>query len=260
MLNRFVFSFLLLLIFIVKAPAQGAMAEPTTPSASDSKTFLFVHGAWGGGWEYAKVDSLLSSQGHRVYHPTLTGLGERMHLMNDNINLDTHIQDVINVIQFEQLNNIILVGHSYGGMVVTGVADKLPERIAHLVYLDAFVPKDGESVRSINGEDVWNAMIVPKLEGQQVQYPFGPTAAEYPMDVPQPVQTLTQSLELKNPKRAKIPTAFILMEENGNAPFTDWGANRARAQEWPVYTMQGGHYAMRDQPEQLVAQLQQIVN
>src|SRR5688572_10295014 len=98
------------------------------------RTFLFVHGAWGGGWEYAKVDSILTAKGDIVFHPTLTGLGERVHLANADINLTTHITDIVNVIKFENLNNVILVGHSYGGMVISGVAELVPERIKQLIY------------------------------------------------------------------------------------------------------------------------------
>src|SRR5580698_6932911 len=98
-------------------------------------TFVLVHGVWHGGWCYKRVAVLLRKAGHEVYTPTLTGLGERSHLMSPTIDLDTHITDVVNVIKTEDLSDIILVGHSYGGMVVTGVADALPDRIRSLVYL-----------------------------------------------------------------------------------------------------------------------------
>src|SRR4051812_30047626 len=109
-------------------------------------TFVLVHGAWHGGWCYDEVAKRLRSEGYDVYTPTLTGLGERSHLLSPEINLDTHIQDVLNVIRWQDLETIVLCGHSYGGMVVTGVADVVPDRIASLVYLDAYVPRSGESV------------------------------------------------------------------------------------------------------------------
>src|SRR5271167_937589 len=108
-------------------------------------TFVLVHGAWHGGWCYKRVAQLLREAGHEIYTPTLTGVGERVHLMTPAVTLDTHIQDILNVIRFEELADVVLCGHSYGGMVITGVADKVPDKIRSLVYLDAFVPNDGEA-------------------------------------------------------------------------------------------------------------------
>ena len=109
-------------------------------------TFLLVHGAWESGWVWQSVTSLLEKAGHKVYAPSLTGLGERSHLLNKEVNLETHIQDILNLIKWERLKNITLVGHSYGGMVVSGVADKAYKQIKSLIYLDAFIPKDGQSL------------------------------------------------------------------------------------------------------------------
>src|SRR5579872_3448108 len=108
-------------------------------------TFVLVHGLWHGGWCYRRVAALLRAQGHDVFTPTLTGVGERSHLLNGSVNLSTHILDIVNVLRFEDLSNIVLCGHSFGGIVVTGVADTEPDRIGSLVYLDAFVPEDGDS-------------------------------------------------------------------------------------------------------------------
>src|SRR3989442_14761608 len=108
-------------------------------------TFVLVHGASTGGWYWAPVRQLLRAAGHEVYTPTLTGLGERSHLLSRGIGLDTHVQDVVNVLAYEDLRNVVLAGHSYSGMVITGVADRAPDRIAHLVYVDAVVPHHGES-------------------------------------------------------------------------------------------------------------------
>ena len=116
-------------------------------------TYVIVHGAWGGGWAFKKVDSLLTDSGFNVYRPTLTGQGERAHLASKDVGLYTHIKDVINTIFYENIENIILIGHSYGGMVVTGVADAIPERITKLIYLDAYVPDDNESLLSIRNRN-----------------------------------------------------------------------------------------------------------
>ncbi|MBC8112173.1 MAG: alpha/beta hydrolase [Verrucomicrobia bacterium] len=215
------------------------------------QTFLFVHGAWGGGWEYAKVDSILSAKGDIVFHPTLTGLGERVHLANADINLSTHITDIVNVIKFENLHDVILVGHSYGGMVISGVAEQIPDRIKQLIYLDAFVPNDGESIKIMNGA-AWDERITPIIKNGFVSYPFGPTKPTPPTDVPQPLKTFTEPLEISNPLAKKIPTFYILMTKDGKSDFEQWGASRARARNWKIYTFEGGHYAMRDQPDKLV--------
>ena len=109
-------------------------------------TFVLVHPAWFGGWCWKKVVPLLRAQGHEVHTPTLTGLGERAHLATPEVGLSTHIADVVNVMSYEDLDGVLLVGNSSGGNVITGVADRVPERIAQLVYLDAFVPSDGQGI------------------------------------------------------------------------------------------------------------------
>src|SRR5688500_822381 len=115
-------------------------------AASDKHTFVLVHGATAGGWEWKKTGKFLTDDGHTVYRATLTGLGEKMHLNSTNVDLQIHINDVVNLILFEDLHDIVLTGHSYGGMVITGVMDRVPERIKHVVFLDAAVPEDGQSL------------------------------------------------------------------------------------------------------------------
>lgn len=108
--------------------------------------YLVCHGAWSGGWSWAKVRPLIERAGHAILTPTYTGLGERAHLASPAVDLETHIRDIASVIHYEELRDLILVGHSYGGMVATGVADRMPDRVRRLVYLDAFVPGDGQSL------------------------------------------------------------------------------------------------------------------
>lgn len=224
------------------------------------RIYLFVPGAWDGGWDYAKVDSILRAKGDIVYRPTLTGLGDRVHLSSSNVNLSTHIADITNVIKFENLHDIILVGHSYGGMVISGVAEQMPERISHLIYLDAMVPNDGESVQKLCG-DMWDKMMVPFIKDSFVLYPFGVTKSLFPTDVPQPLKTFTEPLKMSNPLVKKIPTAFILMTQNGesNKGTDHMGVNRAKSRNWKIYTFEGGHYSMRDQPGNLVKKLELVL-
>src|SRR5512146_1921364 len=124
-------------------------ADGTYRKQGSMATFVLVHGAWHGGWCWQKVIPFLEAAGHEVYAPTLTGMGERAAELSPDIGLDTHIQDVAGLLQEKNLHGVILVGHSYGGMVITGVVDQAPERIAHLVYLDTFVPRDGESMSNV---------------------------------------------------------------------------------------------------------------
>lgn len=244
---------LLILACTITACIYGQTSKP--------RTFLFVHGAWSGGWDYAKVDSILRTKGDIVYRPTLTGLGDRVHLSNAKINLTTYITDIVNVIRFENLNNIILVGHSYGGMVISGVAEQVPEKIHQLIYLDAMVPDDGESAQAVCGE-LWNKMMAHHIRDSVLLYPFGATRAVPPMDVPQPLKTFTESLRIINPSVKKIPAAFIQMTKDGKSDSaTDkMGAAKARARNWPLYTLEGGHYAMREQPDNLVKTLELILS
>lgn len=226
----------------------------------DARTFLFVPGAWDGGWDYAKVDSILSAHGDIVYRPTLTGLGERVHLSNPDINLTTYINDILNVIRFENLHNVILVGHSYGGMVISGVAEQVPERIKQLIYLDAMVPENGESAKDVCG-NLWEPMTRGNIKDNMVLYPFGPAKLTLPTDVPQPLNTFIEPLQISNPMVKKIPTAFLQMTKDGKgSPEHDkMGILKARARKWKIYTLEGGHYSMREQPENLVKKLEEIV-
>src|SRR5947208_7876814 len=121
-------------------------------------TFVLVHGAWHGGWCWIKVTRLLTDAAHVVHTPTLTGLGERAHLARPEIDLEAHIQDIVAVLEAEELRNVVLVGHSYAGMVITGVAARVPNRIASLVYLDAFVPEAGRSLLSYQPPERAEAM------------------------------------------------------------------------------------------------------
>ena len=109
-------------------------------------TFVLVHGAWHGAWCWRRVARLLTQSGHEVFAPTLTGVGERSHLLTPDVGLDTHVLDIVNEMKWQELNNVVLVGHSYGGMVISGAAEKMEKAIASIVMLDAFVPEDGQAI------------------------------------------------------------------------------------------------------------------
>jgi pimeloyl-ACP methyl ester carboxylesterase len=210
-------------------------------------TFVLVHPAWMGGWCWRKVSPLLRAAGHDVYAPTLTGLGERLHLADPAVGLATHVEDIVNVLEFEDLRRVILVGNSSGGMVITGVADRVPERLAAVVYLDAFVPDDDQSLVDLLSEQRRQAMEdLVKAEGQGwllprfapppwdeiVRGPWGVTADE---DVawmlarlaPTPFRHFTDRLTRSNPAAARVARVFVRCLLFENAAF-DRHAEMAR--------------------------------
>jgi pimeloyl-ACP methyl ester carboxylesterase len=210
--------------------------------ARAAKTYVIVHGAWGGGWDWRAVDSVLTSAGHRVHRVTLTGLGERVHLATRDVGLNTHIDDVVNTIKFEELTNVVLIGHSYGGMVITGVADKIPERLRQLVYVDAFVPESGESVQTLAGARFGTMLTASVATGMMT--PSWVTAEQAPpKDVPHPLKTFLDTLVLSNTNGKPVRGSYILTidkgatEEDGFAAY----ARRAAVRGWRVDTLITDH-------------------
>ena len=235
---------LLAVALLVQAPAKP--------------TVVIVHGAWGGGWDWRTVDSLLTRDGYRVVRVTLTGLGERRHLAAPNVGLYTHIDDVVNKILWDDLRGVILLGHSYGGMVITGVADRVPDRIKRLVYLDAMLPDSGESVRSLQGVDT--GFVSSITRGAYTVPVWVQDTTIIPRDVPMSLKTFTDTLRLVNPARRKVPATYILtFEPQVNPdPFQRF-ADRAAARGWPVERMQADHIPERTNPAGLVALLERIL-
>ena len=167
-------------------------------------TFVVAHGAWSAGWVWKKMHSLMVARSHRLVTPTYTGLGERAHLANPDIDLETHIADMLGVLEMEDLAGVNLIGHSYGGMVATGVADRARNRISQLIYLDAFAPQDGDSVMNLLPSEE-RAQRQPAGDGWRIPPMTMPpdTPAEdvawcAPRRVPQPAQTFQQKLHLQN--------------------------------------------------------------
>jgi pimeloyl-ACP methyl ester carboxylesterase len=221
---------LIFLFLIIPANAQ-------TPG---KQVVVFVHGAWGGAWSFKKVDSVLTEKGYIVYRPTLTGLGEKCHLASKDIGLETHINDVVNMFLFEDLHDVILVGHSYGGMVITGAADRVADRIKKIIYLDAFVPDDGESLVSLQGG---NSDWIDNAAKDGLLAPFWPVPANYPKDVPHPVKTLKDAVKLTG-AASKIPTSYILTVDPGKTPEQDgfYGMYlKAKNKGWALYQMEADH-------------------
>lgn len=235
---------------------SSANAQTQKSETSAKPTIVIVHGAWGGAWAFRRVDALLRDKGFNVYRPQLTGLGERVHLARPDIGLSTHIEDVVNTILFEDLHDIILVGHSYGGMVITGVADRVPDRIKRLVYLDAFVPNDGESVSSLVGAR--GDFLKQMTKGDYIVPPWVKPDQPPPKDVPQPLKTFTEPIVLKNEAARKLAVTYILTVDKGKeAKDDDFFAQSQRAKErgWPVLQLTADHNAQWSAPEALVEML-----
>lgn len=251
-MKRFAF---LLLLFISVSP-QFLFAQSSAKPA-----YVIVHGAWGGSWAFKKTDSLMTEKGAIVYRPSLTGQGERVHLASLEVGLNTHINDVVNMILFEDLHDIILVGHSYGGMVITGVADRVPERINKLIYLDAFVPEHGESVVSMQGA---RADWVMKMASNGYLVPAWVKPGQAPpKDVPHPLKTFTDTIALTNAKRLSLPVTYILTVVKGVDASTDdfaLQAERARKKGWPVVQMEADHNPQWSAVEELVDLLLRVGN
>src|SRR5262252_9185192 len=154
--------------------AAATVAAPAV-AQSNGATFLVAHGAWSAGWAWKKMHPLMSAAGHRLFTPTYTGLGEREHLASPSNDLEMHIQDVLAVIKYEDLRDVVLIGHSYGGMVATGVVDRAGDRIAQLIYLDAFVPRNGQALVDLLPPEVRQSMQASVKAGDGWRVPANPT-------------------------------------------------------------------------------------
>lgn len=254
-ISRRVFASTCLAVFLATS-LHTSYAQTSKPDPITKPTIVIVHGAWGGSWAFRRVEALLREKGFNVYRPQLTGLGERVHLSRPDIGLSTHIDDVVNVILFEDLHDIILMGHSYGGMVITGVADRLPDRIRRLVYVDAFVPNDGESVISLVGSR--GKWLKDMIKGDYIIPVWVKSDQQPPKDVPQPLKTFTELIVLKSKAGLKLPATYILTVDAGKEPKDDdfWlQAQRAKERGWPVLQLTADHNAQWSAPEALVEML-----
>lgn len=240
-----------LALIVITSMSLDAFAQ------KQQQVYVIVHGAWGGGWAWKRIDSLLTSSGNRVYRPTLTGLGERVHLATTDVGLSTHVQDVVNVMIFENLKNVILVGHSYGGMVISGVAHRVPDRITKLIYLDAFVPSDGESLMSIAG-DGGNTFIKPMLkDGMVVPMWVKPDQAS-PKDVPHPFKAFDERVTMKSEAANKLPATYIFTIDPGKKPEEDGfyvNYQRAKSRGMKLLEMSADHNPQWSKPAELATLL-----
>jgi pimeloyl-ACP methyl ester carboxylesterase len=235
-------------------------------------TFVIVHGAWSGAHAWRWVRPLLRAAGHDVFTPCLTGLGERAHLGGPATDLGIHIEDVVAVLHYEDLRDVVLVGHSYGGMVITGVADRVPDRLAKLVYLDADVPLDGESEFDLlppEERQQYEDAARAHGDGWAIPPPFpdplppdtDPVVAwTVARMAPHPLRTLTQPLHLSRPSAAHPPRTYILCTAGKEGEQLPRYVQRVSADPaWQLVELPASHVAHVTAPELLTACLLDVL-
>jgi pimeloyl-ACP methyl ester carboxylesterase len=219
--------------------------------------FVLVHGAWHGGWCWQGVADRLRAAGHSVTTPTLTGLGERSHLLSDAVTLETHVTDVVAHIEAEDLSDVVLVGHSYGGVVITHVADRIADRLSRLIYLDAQIGANDLSIMDGLAPEIRDQRRAAAAGGLTMAIPpteaFGisdPAVAAWaaPRLRPHPIATYEQALKISGPIGAGLPVDFILCTDPAFASIGPF-AEKARSMGWPVHALPTGHDAMLTAPE-----------
>lgn len=227
---------------------------------AQSPVYVLVHGAWHGGWCWQKVSTSLQAQGANVYTPTLSGLGEHRHTLDSSVNLETHITDIVNFIVMQDLHNVILVGHSYAGTVIAGVADRIPERLSKLVFFDAMIVRSGQSALNVQPKE--NQVIAAKAAAAT----NGLSVAAWGADVfgvrdtadirwvnerltPQPYRAFTQTLQLKHDFGNHIPLIYVACVKPMLVPIRKFSEEAKKGKEWQYFTLNSGHDAMVSDPE-----------
>jgi pimeloyl-ACP methyl ester carboxylesterase len=228
-------------------------------------TFVVAHGAWSAGWAWKKMRPLMRGAGHELWTPTYTGLGERVHLGHADVTLDTHIQDIVALLETEDLSDVILIGHSYGGMVATGVADRARARVAQLVYLDAFVPTDGQAVFDLVPPDIARKMQAgAEASASGYGIPSNPMPSDTspedqawagPRRMPQPVKAFSTKLKLTEPA---APRTYIYAKKAGIGDSFRQFYARAQREGWRTYEIDSSHNPHITNPEGLLAILNEI--
>lgn len=241
------------------AAAASALAAPAL-AQTEQRSFVLVHGAWHGGWCWRRVADRLERKGHKVYAPSLTGLGDRSHLIGTRPTVTTHIDDIANIIRFEDLQRVILVGHSYGGIVISGVAEKVQPQLASMVFLDAFVPTNGQTIMSLSRQglrDAVNAAIkrgdlgIPPASAAYFNVNEKDRAYVDRKCTPQPIGTYGDPVKLAGAREKVAKKTYIRARGFNSAGFDAIAARLRSDRAWNVQDMPCGHDAMIDMPDRL---------
>jgi pimeloyl-ACP methyl ester carboxylesterase len=224
-------------------------------------TFVLVHGAWHGGWCWSRVVERLWARGHRAYAPTLTGLGDRAHLFSGDITLATHVADVANLLHYDDLRDVVLCGHSYGGCVIAGAIERAPERIASAVFLDAFIPQNGQAVfdivppeqraRQLEAIAGAGGIALPPIPAANFRVNAADRAMVDARCVPQPAGTFGERIVLTDAQARVAHRSFVRATAYPSVTFDRFRGAAADA-GWTVYDVPCGHDVMLDDPDRLV--------
>jgi pimeloyl-ACP methyl ester carboxylesterase len=230
-------------------------------------TVVLAHGAWSAAWAWKKVRPLMAAAGHQFFTPTYTGLGERAHLASPSNNLETHIQDVLGVLKFEDLGDVVLLGHSYGGMVATAVADRARDRVARLIYLDAFVPTNGQALIDLTPPAERQRLLDSVKTGDGWRVTPNPIPADTSAEdvawisklrMPQSAKCFEQPLQL--PGELTLPRAFIHCTRCADKkPFAQFASRVTGAAGWRTYDLDASHSPNITAPVALMDVLQRIL-
>ena len=225
-----------------------------------ANTYVLIHGAWHGGWCWQRVADRLRARGHAVFTPTLTGLGERAHLLHPDIDLSLHVADVLGAIRCERLSDIVLVGHSYGGCVISGVAEAAPNKIRSIVFLDAFIPDNGEFLFDIVQPAVKEVIqgvldrgetIVPVRDAAAFKVNEKDRAWVDSLATPQPIRTMTEKIKLMGARDRIAKKIYIRASGYPNVSFDKAYARVKADRGWRTYEVPCGHDVMIDDPDRL---------
>ena len=234
---------------------------------STRRTFVLVHGAWHGGWCWRRVADLLEAKGHKVFTPTLTGLGERSHLMSAGINLDTHIMDIVNVIKWEDLSDVVLAGHSYGGWPISGAIEQIGDRVSSVIYLDAFIPENGQKSLDTASEFARKGAMEAMAKGEISRK--GPPASTFHVNekdqawvdsklTPQPIGVMRQPIKLTGALGRVARKTYIRAPKYPQPSFDKYYQAKKADPSWRTYEVPCGHDVMVDMPDRLVEILLEV--
>jgi pimeloyl-ACP methyl ester carboxylesterase len=227
-------------------------------------TFILVHGAWHGSWCWQRVRQRLQAAGHSVFTPTLSGLADRAHLLSPAIGYETHVADIIGLIEFEDLSDIVLVGHSYGGTIIRVVADRIPGKIRSLVFVDAFVPENGKALNDYAPEfaeafraqalEVGQGYLIPPIPPEVFNLNAADHALYRAKTTMQPLSTFEQPFAINSPDLSVATVSYIFARDFAASPFGPF-RDAAIARGWHTVELGGGHDLMLDQPDALTEEL-----